>query len=68
MEIGDLVAHDLDRCTHYLCHAETKHPSEWVGVVTEKWIDEDDTHAFIIDTDVGPIVFRESSACALNSL
>ncbi len=30
-----------------------------VGVVTEKWVDEDDTYALIVDFAETPMVFRD---------
>ena len=58
-KIGDLVYYshrqEFPECSCTYCK---KHGGSY-GIITEAWIDEDDTTALIIDFDEGPAVFRE---------
>ena len=71
MQVGDLVS--LGRCDESLwldaegnrmpgCHCGMCSPgAEKTGLVTEKWVDEDDSWSYICEFDVGQQVFRESA-------
>lgn len=76
MKIGDLVSLSrCDECLSSegwldaegnsqnpgcMCGMCTSSPTQ-MGIVTEKWIDEDDSWSYICEFDVGQQVFRESA-------
>ena len=53
-QIGDLVT---VRSSDVFLDPDKK--EKIVGVVTEKWVDEDDTYALIVDFAETPMVFRD---------
>tara|TARA_B100000131_G_C17729626_1_gene456283 strand:+ start:155 stop:301 length:147 start_codon:yes stop_codon:yes gene_type:complete len=42
--------------------------SDWYGIVTEAWTDEDDTTAIMVDFYTGTYVFRENEKVYLRSV
>ncbi len=62
-KVGDLVCHDTSSCvdlTHSFMNDGQVEKIEFTGIVTESWIDEDDKTSVIVDTMLGPRVFRGS--------
>ncbi len=67
-KVGDLVyySHKNDypdcMCIHCM------RGSDWYGIVTEAWTDEDDTTAIMVDFYTGTYVFRENEKVYLRSV
>ena len=62
-KVGDLVCHDIASCvdlTHSFMKDGQVEKIEFTGIVTESWIDEDDKTSVVVDTTLGPRVFRGS--------
>ena len=62
-KVGDLVCHDPSTCvdlSHSVMIDGKVEKIELTGIVTESWIDEDDKVSAIVDTPLGPRVFRGS--------
>ena len=68
MKIGDLVYYshknDVPNCSCIHC----LRGCDWYGIVTEAWVDEDDSTAIMVDFYTGTFVFRQNERVYLRPI